>query len=150
VVYALVVGFLAWIAVMPLDARRYHWSPAFPIWAQAFGGVMLLASFFFFFRSFADNTFLSPLVRIQAERKQQVVSTGVYAFVRHPMYLGALLMFFGAPLLLGSAWGLVAGAACTLVLALRILGEEKLLVKELEGYPDYRLKVRYRLIPFIW
>jgi protein-S-isoprenylcysteine O-methyltransferase Ste14 len=66
------------------------------------------------------------------------------------MYLGASLMFVGGPLLLGSAWGLLLGLGLVLLLMLRILGEEKLLARELEGYEAYRRKVRYRLVPLIW
>jgi len=150
VVYALVVGFAAWIIVMPLDARRFGWTPAMPVALKAAGGVLLVGSAFLFFRSFHDNTFVSPLVRVQTERKQRVISTGVYGVVRHPMYLGALLMFVGTPLLLGSAVGLVVGAALTVLLAFRIVGEERLLAAELEGYSEYRQKVRYRLVPLVW
>jgi protein-S-isoprenylcysteine O-methyltransferase Ste14 len=150
VVYAVVVGFAAWIVVMPLDARRFGWTPSFPVGLKVVGGAFLLASAFLLFRSFHDNTFLSPLVRIQTERKQRVISTGVYGFVRHPMYLGAVLMFLGAPLLLGSAIGLVVAAAMTLLVAFRIVGEERVLAGELEGYVEYRQKVRYRLVPFAW
>ncbi len=150
VVYAIVFGFVTWIALMPLDARRFEWSPRLPAWVEIAGGVMLVLSFFFLFRSFTDNTFLSPLVRIQTERKHRVVSTGVYGFVRHPMYLGAILMFIGAALLLGSLGGLLVGAALSVLLAARIVGEEKMLVSELEGYDAYRRSVRYRLFPFIW
>jgi len=150
VIYAVMVGFIAWIALMPLDAMRFEWTPRPPRWLQAGGGLMLLASSFLIFRSFTDNTFVSPLVRIQTERKQHVVSTGVYGFVRHPMYLGAILMFVGAPLLLGSVAGLLAAALLSLLLVGRILGEEKLLVAELDGYRDYRRKVRYHLLPRIW
>ena len=149
VVYALLVGFTAWIVVMPLDHARFGWTRV-PTLAEAFGGVLLLPSAVLFFRSFTDNTFLSPLVRIQSERKQRVVTTGVYGFVRHPMYLGATLMFLGAPLLLGSLWGLAVGGLLTLLLAGRIVGEERLLVDELDGYVEYRAKVRYRLVPFVW
>src|SRR5258706_11054366 len=92
VVYGLVLGFIGWITIIPLDAKRFGWTPQMPIWLEALGGMFLLLSSVLFFRSFTDNTFLSPLVRIQAERKQRVVSTGVYGFVRHPMYLGAILM----------------------------------------------------------
>jgi protein-S-isoprenylcysteine O-methyltransferase Ste14 len=88
VVYGLLVGFIAWIVIMPLDAKRFGWSPAFPLWVQFLGVAGLAGSFFFFFRSYTDNTFLSPLVRIQKDRGQTVVSTGVYGFVRHPMTLG--------------------------------------------------------------
>jgi protein-S-isoprenylcysteine O-methyltransferase Ste14 len=149
-VYGIALGFLAWIAVMPLDGRRFHWSPRFPLGIEAGGAALLALAFFFLFRAFHDNTFLSPLVRIQTERKQRVVSTGVYGFVRHPMYLGAALMFFGAPLLLGSAIGLAIAAALTLFLAGRIVGEERLLVEELDGYAEYRNEVRFRLLPPIW
>ncbi len=78
----LVIGFTLWIIVMPLDAKRYGWSPEFPIWLKTIGVTFLVGSFYLFFRSYADNTFLSPLVRIQEERKQMVVRTGVYGFVR--------------------------------------------------------------------
>jgi protein-S-isoprenylcysteine O-methyltransferase Ste14 len=113
------------------------------------GGILLAGSFFLFFRSYADNTFLSPLVRIQEDRKQKVVSTGVYGFVRHPMYLGAILMFFGAPLLLGSLYGILAGFGLTTFLMVRIRGEEAMLTRELEGYRVYTQNVRYRLFPYL-
>lgn len=150
VVYALLLGFLAWIIVMPLDARRFQWTTGFPLWLQVVGVVALLFSAFFIFRSYVDNTFLSPLVRIQTDRNQRVVSTGVYGVVRHPMYLGGALLFIGVPMLLGSAFGLAIGFALVLLVAGRIVGEEKLLVQELEGYEEYRTKVKYRLIPLIW
>ena len=150
VVYAIVVGFAAWIVLMPLDARRFGWTPHLPVGAKGAGGALLIASAFLLFRSFHDNTFLSPLVRVQAERQQRVVSTGVYGFVRHPMYLGAALMFVGTPLLLGSALGLAFGAAMILLLAFRIVGEERVLAGELEGYAEYRRNVRYRLLPLVW
>jgi protein-S-isoprenylcysteine O-methyltransferase Ste14 len=149
-VYAIVVLFPLWIIVMPLDAKRYGWTAEFPIWLKATGLILLIVSSFFLFRAFSDNTFLSPLVRIQTERQHRVVSTGVYGFVRHPMYLGAVCMFTGAPLLLNSLYGLLISLLLTLVLIVRISGEEKMLANELEGYEDYRQKVKYRLIPFIW
>jgi protein-S-isoprenylcysteine O-methyltransferase Ste14 len=149
-VYGIVIGFTIWILIMPLDARRFGWSPLFPFWLNVTGGAGLAGSFFLFFRAFTDNTYLSPLVRIQEERKQKVVSTGVYGFVRHPMYLGAILMFFGVPLLLGSIYGILAGLLLTALLVGRITGEEKMLTRELEGYREYTQKVRYRLVPFLW
>jgi len=150
VVAGLLLGFIAWIVIMPLDAKRYGWTVYLPLWVKVLGFIALLLSFFFFYRSYADNTFVSALVRIQAERKQRVVSTGVYSIVRHPMYLGGILLFIGAPLLLGSLYGLIIGLAMFFLLAGRILGEEKMLVDELEGYEDYKKKVRYRLFPYIW
>lgn len=150
VVVGLVVGFTLWIIVMPLDARRFGWSPEFPIWLKVIGIAGLIGSFYLFFRSYADNTFLSPLVRIQEERKQTVVSTGVYGFVRHPMYLGAVMMLIGTPVLLGSLFGIVSGVLVTMLLMGRIVGEEKMLSRELEGYDEYKKKVRYRLFPHVW
>ena len=90
------------------------------------------------------------MVRVQTERKQRVVTTGVYGFVRHPLYLGCLLMLLGAALLLGSICGLVIGVLAVCLLVVRIVGEERMLVNELDGYRDYRKKVTYRLIPFVW
>lgn len=150
VVYGIAIGFALWIIIMPLDARRFGWSPVLPFWLKILGIALLAGSFFLFFRSYVDNSFLSPLVRVQDDRKQRVVSTGVYGFVRHPMYLGAILMMFGAPLLLGSVYGLLIGIALTILLMARIIGEEALLDRELEGYKEYARKVRYRLIPFLW
>jgi protein-S-isoprenylcysteine O-methyltransferase Ste14 len=146
----LLTTFVAWLVIMPLDAKRYGWSGSFPLWLKAAGGVAMLASSFFMFRSFADNTFASPLVRIQSERNQRVVSTGVYGILRHPMYLGVVLMSVGTPLLLGSLWGVAVGVVNSLLLVVRIVGEEKMLTEELEGYADYKQRVRYRLIPFVW
>jgi len=150
VVYGLVLGFMLWIVVMPLDAKRYGWSQDFPVWLKIIGGIALVLSSFLIFRSYADNTFVSPLVRIQKERRQRVVSTGVYGFVRHPMYLGGMLLFISTPVLLGSLYGVLIGILFSFLLVARIIGEERMLVTELKGYADYRKKVRYRLIPFVW
>lgn len=135
---------------MPLDAKRYEWTTDFSFWVKLLGGIALLKSFFFFYRSFTDNTFLSALVRIQTERNHQVVSTGVYSFVRHPMYLGAILLFIGTPMLLSSKYGLILGIIGSFTVIARIFGEEKMLVEELPGYEDYEKKVKYRLVPFVW
>ena len=141
---------LLWLVIMPLDVKRFGWSPDFPIWLKALGGVALAPALYFMFRATVENTFMSSLVRIQAERKQHVISTGVYGFVRHPLYLGCVLMMFGSPLLLGSMFGLIISALAAIVLVVRIMGEEKMLVNELEGYTEYKQQVKYRLIPFVW
>jgi protein-S-isoprenylcysteine O-methyltransferase Ste14 len=146
----LVILFTVWFIIIPFDAKRYHWTANFPVGLKIFGGILLLPSFYLFFRSYVENTFLSSLVRIQIERKQQVVSTGVYGFVRHPMYLGASLLFIGAPLLLASKYGLLMGLILLIMIAGRIIGEERMLVSELDGYAEYKKKVQYRLIPLIW
>src|SRR5574344_403239 len=147
-VTALLTIYSAWFVIIPLDARRFGWSADFPIWLKALGGIMLLICFYFYFRSFTDNPFLAPTIRIQQERNQYVVSTGVYGIVRHPMYLGSILMFIGIPTLLGSLYGIFLGTILSLLLIPRIFGEEKMLEEELDGYKEYKQKVKYRLIPF--
>jgi protein-S-isoprenylcysteine O-methyltransferase Ste14 len=139
-----------WLVVLPLDAERFHWSPIFPLWLKILGGVALVPAWYLIERTTMDNTYLSARVRIQSERKQQVITTGMYGFVRHPLYLGCALMMFGAPLLVGSVYGLIISAIGALLLVGRILGEERMLVEELEGYKAYQQKVKYRLIPFVW
>ena len=141
---------LAWFILMPLDAKRFGWSPAFPVWVKVLGGLLLLPSLYLIYRATVENTFLSTAVRIQTERKQQVISTGVYGFVRHPLYLGCVLLQLGAPLLIGSLWGLGISVVGIITLVVRIVGEEIMLTEELEGYGDYQKKVQYRLIPFVW
>jgi protein-S-isoprenylcysteine O-methyltransferase Ste14 len=143
------LGWIAWIVLSPLDVR-FGWMPRLPLWSEVCGGILLLVGSFFMFRAFTDNPYLSQLVRIQAERGQHVIDTGVYGFVRHPMYLGASLWFVGGAMLLGSVCGLLVGLALVGLLILRIFGEEKLLARDLEGYRAYREKVPYRLIPHVW
>jgi protein-S-isoprenylcysteine O-methyltransferase Ste14 len=150
ILFGLFLNFLASVIVMPLDAKRCGWTAHFPLWLKVLGGITLLPSFFLIFRAFTDNTFLSAAVRMQKDRGQQVVSTGVYGFIRHPMYLGTVLLSAGAPMLLGSLWGIGLSLLGTLLVAGRIVGEEKMLADELEGYADYTKKVRYRLIPCVW
>jgi protein-S-isoprenylcysteine O-methyltransferase Ste14 len=141
---------VAWLVIMPLDAKRFGWSPSFPIWLKVLGGLLLAPALFLIFRATVENTFLSTMVRIQSERKQRVITTGVYGFVRHPLYLGCMMMILGAPILLGSTSGLVIGLIAIIILIGRIIGEEAMLVAELEGYAEYQKKVSYRLIPGIW
>jgi protein-S-isoprenylcysteine O-methyltransferase Ste14 len=146
---AIYVLFVAWFVVMPLDAVRFRWSHV--PWLVQLAGVLLTAlSFVVFFVTFRENPFLSGVVRIQRERGHAVISTGPYRFVRHPMYAGALLLFVGVPLWLGSLWGVAVGAALSLVMAARAVLEERTLARELEGYDEYRRRVRWRLVPHLW
>jgi protein-S-isoprenylcysteine O-methyltransferase Ste14 len=145
-----VIDFLVWFAIMPLDARRFGWSPAFPLWLKAMGTVLLILSIVMMFEALRENTFAAPVVKMQKERGQKVISTGMYGVVRHPMYAGALLLFVAGPLLLGSVWGLIMAGVMIVTIAVRSIGEESMLKQELEGYSDYMKKVKWRMIPFVF
>jgi protein-S-isoprenylcysteine O-methyltransferase Ste14 len=149
ILIGLKVCFLALIVVPALDVR-FGWTTRLPLWSEVCGGLLLLGGSFPFFRAFTDNTYASQLVRIQTERGQHVIDTGVDGLVRHPMYLGASLVFVGGALMLGSVSGLLLGLALVGLLVVRIFGEEKLLARDLEGYKEYLQKVRYRLVPHVW
>ena len=150
IVCLLLLGFVGWIVLMPLDARRFHWTPPLPVVVEVVGGALLLPAWCFLLRALADNPFAATLVRIQSERGHRVVSTGVYGLVRHPMYLGGLLMFLGGSLLTGAAVALAFFFVLTPLLVARIVEEERLLLAELPGYEAYRRRVRYRLVPCVW
>ncbi|QDX93722.1 isoprenylcysteine carboxylmethyltransferase family protein [Brevibacillus laterosporus] len=143
------VYFLAWLVFMPLDAVRFRWSHV-PMGLQVAGAILLLCSFYFFFLVFRENSYLSPAVRIQSERKQTVISTGPYKVVRHPMYATAIIYLIGTCLLLGSWYGLLTVLVIVIGMAWRAVQEERTLLSELPGYNEYMSKVKYRLIPYIW
>jgi protein-S-isoprenylcysteine O-methyltransferase Ste14 len=143
------VAWPAWLVFIALDAKRWRLSHL-PTWAQIAGALLILVAMYACYRTFRENSFAAPVVKIQKERGQTVVTTGPYAVVRHPMYAGAGLMFFGIPMLLGSAWGLALGPAWYLLLALRIPLEERVLRENLAGYDDYARRVRWRLLPGVW
>jgi protein-S-isoprenylcysteine O-methyltransferase Ste14 len=134
---------------MAADAARWHWSimPPFVQWA---GCGLLLAACLFIYWIMRTNSFAAPVVKIQKDRGQTVITTGPYAIVRHPMYFGALFYIAGTSLVLGSWWGLAAVLILALLFGIRIGIEEKTLRTGLEGYDDYARQVRWRLIPFIW
>jgi protein-S-isoprenylcysteine O-methyltransferase Ste14 len=143
------VFFLAWLVVMPLDAVRFRWS-RMPSWLQALGALLLLASFYLFFLTFRENPYLSTAVRIQTERGQTVISTGPYRYIRHPMYVAAIIFMAGTSLLLGSWYGLLMGLFFTVAIAYRTMQEERVLKAELPGYDKYMAKVKYRFLPHVW
>jgi protein-S-isoprenylcysteine O-methyltransferase Ste14 len=142
------VLWFAWLALMGLD-RRYHWSHV-PLYAQIIGFLLLILGCYLVGLTFKANSFAAPVVKIQKEREHRVITGGPYAYVRHPMYAGALLINIGAPLLLGSWWGLVVGALFTVLIGVRAVLEERMLRAELAGYVDYANRVRYRLVPYLW
>jgi protein-S-isoprenylcysteine O-methyltransferase Ste14 len=139
----------AWLAFVSLDATRFHWSPI-PIWLQVIGGILLLSSFYLLFLVFRENSYLSPVVRVQQDRGHSVVSTGPYHYVRHPMYSAIFVFVIGTSLLLGSLYGVLLGLVLILLLARRAILEERTLREELEGYADYMTRVKYRLVPYVW
>lgn len=142
--------FLVWYAIMPLDARHYRWSPPFPLWLRITGALLLILAMLLIFEALRENTFAAPVVKMQKERGQKVISTGMYGVIRHPMYAGAVLLFISGPLLLGSVYGLVVGFVLIVTIAARSVGEEAMLKQELEGYSDYMKKVKWRIIPFVF
>jgi protein-S-isoprenylcysteine O-methyltransferase Ste14 len=95
-----------------------------------------------------ENSYLSRTIEVQ--QGQKVVDTGLYGIVRHPMYAVTIWLFLSIPLVLGSFWSLLCFAPYPIVIVIRILNEEKVLTEGLDGYVDYKKKVKYRLIPFIW
>ncbi|MCS3928399.1 protein-S-isoprenylcysteine O-methyltransferase Ste14 [Bradyrhizobium elkanii] len=143
-----VIAMLAWLAAMGLD-RRTQFSDM-PVALQALGLVLFVLSTLFILWVFRENSFAAPVVKLQADRAQRVVSTGPYAHVRHPMYSGMILFFAGVPLLLGSWWGLAMAPVIVVLFAVRIGIEERTLREGLPGYSDYMTRVRYRLLPGVW
>ena len=144
------VEFSVWFAIMPLDARRYAWSPPFPFWLRALGAFLQIIATYLVFEAMRENTFAAPVVKMQKERGQKVISTGMYGVIRHPMYAGAVLLFISTPLLLGSVYGLLLGLLLIITIAVRSVGEEAMLKQELEGYSDYMKRVKWRIIPFVF
>ena len=140
---------ISWLVLMPLDAVRFHWSRV-PFWLQLAGVPLLLCSFYIFYRAFRENTYLSPVVRIQRDRGQTVISTGPYRYVRHPMYAAFLFFVPGTALLLGSVLGLLWGALFIVLFGWRAVREERVLRDELPGYAAYMRQAKYRLVPYVW
>ncbi len=143
-----VVVMLIWLVAIGLD-RRAHAS-GIPLVLQALGLALYLLSTAFIMWVFRENSFCAPVVKVQAARHHHVISSGPYAFVRHPMYSGITLFFVGVPLLLGSWWGVAIAPVFAVLFAIRARIEERALVEGLPDYADYAARVRYRLVPGLW
>ncbi len=141
--------FVSWLVLSALDARRFQWSLV-PLWAQVLGAALIALSMIVVWQTFRFNTFAAPQERVQIHREQRVITDGPYRIVRHPMYAGALLMFVGTPLLLGSWWGLLFVPLGVVGIGIRAVGEERLLRRELLGYDHYARRVRFRMVPGLW
>ena len=137
------------MAFMAADAASWRWSMMPPAVQWAGCGLLLVALSFIHW-VMRTNSFAAPVVKIQKERGQAVITTGPYAIVRHPMYFGALFYMAATSLVLGSWWGLVTVPFLALLFGIRIGVEEQTLRMGLDGYDDYARRVRWRLIPFIW
>ena len=150
IIAILFIFFVVWIVGTPLDAKRFALSPEFPVLAKVIGVIFLNSGLAIALKALMDNPFAASLARVQKDRKQRVVSTGIYSVVRHPLYLGGILWFMGTPLLFGSLIGIGCTIGMSIFFAIRAVKEERMLEDELGGYDEYRKKVRYRIIPFIF
>ncbi|MBO5930698.1 MAG: isoprenylcysteine carboxylmethyltransferase family protein [Clostridia bacterium] len=138
--------FLAGFIVAGLDFR-FEWSHV-PTWLVIVASVILLASYALYAEVMRENAYLSRTIEVQ--EGQKVVSSGLYGIVRHPMYAVTIWLFLSIPLVLGSFFSLLCFLPYPIIMVARILNEEKVLTEGLEGYADYKKKVKYRLIPFVW
>ncbi|MHB1293454.1 MAG: methyltransferase family protein [Anaerolineae bacterium] len=144
------VMMLAEYAVASLDAR-WGWSPQMPLAVQLAGLVVAAVGYdVLLVWSMVSNAFFVATVRIQTDRQHAVVSSGPYRFVRHPGYLGTILLHLGVPLLLGSLWAIIPGVLAMLALVARTALEDRALLAELPGYREYAAHTRFRLLPGVW
>ena len=126
---------------------RFGWY-TLPMPVCIVGAVLFLTAYVLYAEVLRENTYLSRTIEVQ--EGQKVIDTGLYGIVRHPMYSATLLLFLSMPIVLGSVWALLIFMAYPFIIAARLKDEEKFLEEELEGYREYKKKVKYRLIPFIW
>ena len=138
--------FIAGFVLAGLDFR-FSWSDV-PLPVVIAASVIFLIGYGLYAEVMRENAYLSRTVKV--EEGQTVVSTGLYGIVRHPMYLASVLMFLSIPLVMGSWYALIPFALYPALMVVRVLDEEKLLTAELSGYEEYKSKVKYRMIPFIW
>jgi protein-S-isoprenylcysteine O-methyltransferase Ste14 len=147
--FIITAAFLGVFAMMAFSAfdHRMGWSSV-PTWVSLVGDVLVATGLGVAMLVVVQNGYAAATVTVEAD--QPLVSGGLYKFVRHPMYVGNVIMMVGLPLALGSYWGLLLVIPSVLVLVFRILDEEKMLTQELRGYRQYRQRVRYRLAPYVW
>ena len=139
--------YLILIFLLPGLDKRFGWSSV-PVWLVLVADAIVLAGFLLNFLVIRVNSYASRVVEV--EQGQQVIVSGPYALVRHPMYLSIILILLATPVALGSYWGVLPVIPFTFLFAARAKNEEELLVNELAGYREYTQKTRYRLFPGIW
>ncbi len=150
VLLAIYSGLLVGMLVLAgLDAGRFSWAPA-SLALQILGWLASVCAASLIWWTASVNTFLARYVRIQEERGQQVVTSGPYRFVRHPMYAGIIVLMLGIPLVLASLWALAPAALICIIFVIRTVLEDRTLQAELPGYAGYAQRTRYRLLPGIW
>ncbi len=137
------------IVVGALDAGRFRWSTV-PVAVEALGWLLVLPALALPMWVGVVNTYASAVVRVQSERGHHVIAGGPYRFVRHPMYVGMVLLGVGVPPALGSWWALVPGLLWSVAFVLRTAQEDHVLQRDLPGYAEYATRTRYRLLPGIW
>jgi len=138
--------FLSSYFICGLD-HRYSWSHiSFSV--NIIADIVVILGYLIVFLVFKQNRYASRIIEVTEEQK--VISDGFYRFVRHPMYIGVLIMYLFTPIALGSYWGLIPMVFVSLGIVYRIFCEEKILLSDLSGYEEYCQKTKYRLIPFIW
>jgi protein-S-isoprenylcysteine O-methyltransferase Ste14 len=150
IVLLFLVTYMGSIAFIALDVFELHLLSKPSVWISSLGMVLVLAGWLIISLVFRENAFAAPVVKHQTDREHYVVDTGVYSVVRHPMYAGIFIYNVGMALWLESYAGTVATLVPMSLLALRIVFEEQFLRQQLDGYPAYTERVRYRLIPFVW
>ena len=138
--------FIGGFVIAGLDFR-FGWS-RMPDWVVAAASVLFIIAYLLYAEVMRENAYLSRTVKV--EEGQRVVDTGLYGIVRHPMYMATVLLFTMIPLILGSWYSLIVFAFYPGIIIIRLKNEEDLLTRELPGYPEYKQKVKFRLIPFIW
>lgn len=151
--YIMLVFFVAGIAlyIAPgFDVVRYAWSEPLPLWIRIAAMFIHLPCFVLLGWIMRENTYLSQVVKIDEARGHQVITTGPYKLVRHPMYTVVIVLLFAEPMALGSRYALILSLFLTLLLIVRTYFEDRTLHAELEGYPEYARQTQYRLIPGIW
>ena len=138
--------FIAGFVVAGLD-YRFGWSNM-PVPVTVVASVLFLAAYVLYAEVMRENAYLSRTIKV--EEGQKVVDTGLYGIVRHPMYMATLLLFIMIPIVLGSWYALIPFAFYPAIIIARLKDEEELLTKELPGYAEYKQKVKYRILPFVW
>ena len=147
-----IYGVLSVVAIPTIAGLnvRYQWLPKIPLWLQIVAMFLNALGWSLHIWAMVANKFHAKVVRIQSDRGQTVVTDGPYQYVRHPGYVGGIILNLASPIMLGSLWGLIPGVLGALLFIIRTVLEDRMLLAELDGYKEYAQRVCYRLLPGIW